>query len=222
LYSYVLNNPLINTDPTGMECVWDDGSYDSNDDPDTGSKKQCEGGNMGGHWVDHSFFENANNNGVNLPDWSPDANSSTSPTTPLGLVNLVSTCTDTILGAINAQFAQTGLDMTTDNVTDNFWYNGAVNIDIKATNLSTAQYKAIHDGRFMNPDGNETSPSLHLPKGPGGSDSLQTLPFSKQNGSVSTTAHIDSALAGILHPFGTAIHVSTDVRDSGAHRTPCP
>ena len=28
LYSYVLNNPLINTDPDGKECVWDDGSYD--------------------------------------------------------------------------------------------------------------------------------------------------------------------------------------------------
>jgi hypothetical protein len=26
-YSYVLNNPLTNTDPSGMECVWDDGSF---------------------------------------------------------------------------------------------------------------------------------------------------------------------------------------------------
>jgi RHS repeat-associated protein len=29
LYSYVLNNPLTYTDPSGEECVWDDGSFDS-------------------------------------------------------------------------------------------------------------------------------------------------------------------------------------------------
>ena len=59
------------------------------------------GRQYGRHWVDHSFFEKANKNGANLPDLSPDANSSTSPTTPLGLVSLVSTCTDTILGVSN-------------------------------------------------------------------------------------------------------------------------
>jgi RHS repeat-associated protein len=37
LYSYVLNNPLRNTDPDGRECVWDDGSFDSKDDAGTGS-----------------------------------------------------------------------------------------------------------------------------------------------------------------------------------------
>jgi RHS repeat-associated protein len=223
LYSYVLNNPLINTDPTGMECVWDDGSYDSNDDPDTGSTKKCEGGSMGGHWVDHSFFQNANDNGANLPDWSSKPNSSIDLNSPLGLVTLLATCTDTILDAINAQFAQTGLDMTTDNVTDNFYYHGAVNIDISATNLSSGQYNSIHAGRYRNPNGSDSSPSLHLPKGPGGSDSPQTIPFSNpKNGTISATAHIDSALAGLFHPSGTLQHYKTDVQGSGANRSPCP
>jgi RHS repeat-associated protein len=71
-YAYALNNPLNYTDPTGLECVWDDGSYDSNDDPETGRRADgthpgCEGN--GGQWVDHSYFQQ---NG--LADWSGDPN----------------------------------------------------------------------------------------------------------------------------------------------------
>jgi RHS repeat-associated protein len=47
-YAYVLNNPLIYTDPLGLFCVWDDGSYDSNDDPQSGSSDMCAG--LGGTW----------------------------------------------------------------------------------------------------------------------------------------------------------------------------
>lgn len=67
MYSYVLNNPLPLIDPTGLECVWDDGSYDSPGDPVTGSGNGCSA--QGGTWVDHSYFQL---NG--LADWSADPN----------------------------------------------------------------------------------------------------------------------------------------------------
>jgi RHS repeat-associated protein len=78
LYSYVRNNPLTNTDPTGMECMWDDGSYDSADDPDSGGQGKCS--NLGGTWLDPGLFENAiltNGRTANIQrgDWSSQASS---------------------------------------------------------------------------------------------------------------------------------------------------
>jgi RHS repeat-associated protein len=76
-YAYVLNNPLRYTDPSGLECVWDDGSYDSADDPDTGNADDCS--HQGGSWVDPDLFENAMlTNGQwhsNYGDWSSSPNS---------------------------------------------------------------------------------------------------------------------------------------------------
>jgi hypothetical protein len=242
LYSYVRNNPLINTDPTGMECVWDDGSYDDQHDPDTGNDVDANGNDIagsgykkcsaaGGTWVDHSFFENANNNGANLPDWSPNANSSTSPNSPLGLVNLVSTCADTILSAMNS--ATGGQGFTAADVTDNFFWGGAVNIDVTATDLPAAQFNAVQQtrylpGTFMG-DITGAGPSLHLPAGPGNGsptqDSPNTIPFAKTNvggtTTVSISAHIDSALSDAAHPIGAAIHYAVDVAGA-ATRNPCP
>ena len=47
-YSYVLNNPTNATDPTGLRCVWEDGTFDSEDDPQTGSPTHCD--DAGGIW----------------------------------------------------------------------------------------------------------------------------------------------------------------------------
>ena len=60
LYSYVMNNPLKFTDPSGEECVWDDGSYDAADDKQTGSASGCSG--QGGTYVPPSIFEGAEGN----------------------------------------------------------------------------------------------------------------------------------------------------------------
>jgi RHS repeat-associated protein len=57
-YSYVLNNPLNAVDPSGLVCVWSDGSYDATDDPETGSREQCENDYNGGVWIDDKMGGN--------------------------------------------------------------------------------------------------------------------------------------------------------------------
>jgi len=64
-YAYVLNNPLSMVDPLGLECVWDDGSYDSKDDAETGSRGGCT--KAGGTYFDPSTLSAPNG------DWSDQA-----------------------------------------------------------------------------------------------------------------------------------------------------
>jgi RHS repeat-associated protein len=67
LYSYVRNNPLVFTDPTGRQCEWDDGSYDAADDPNTGKQADCE--SAGGRYVDPQTAGE-----IGMKDWSADPN----------------------------------------------------------------------------------------------------------------------------------------------------
>lgn len=67
-YAYVLNNPLSMVDPLGLQCVWDDGSWDSGNDPETGSSDSCTG--AGGVWVEPDYFAT-----LGLGDWSSTGNS---------------------------------------------------------------------------------------------------------------------------------------------------
>jgi len=75
-YAYALNNPLALTDPLGLFCVWDNGSFDANDDPLTGNQQDCEN-KYGGTWFngDPSNWIDQNGNPVfGSNDWSADTN----------------------------------------------------------------------------------------------------------------------------------------------------
>jgi RHS repeat-associated protein len=47
-YSYVLNNPMNATDPTGLWCVWEDVSHDDRPEDGGFTEEQCD--KEGGHW----------------------------------------------------------------------------------------------------------------------------------------------------------------------------
>jgi RHS repeat-associated protein len=94
-YAYGLNNPLSNVDPSGFECVWEDGSFDANDDPQTGDPFGCQ--NMGGTWVELG-------QGGNWSDQPNAANATLVASIQAGKVNSV-----TILG-LDGQYYSTLYD----------------------------------------------------------------------------------------------------------------
>jgi RHS repeat-associated protein len=48
-YAYTINDPINLIDPLGQVCIWDDGSFDSQGDPQSGTKELCTG--LGGTWT---------------------------------------------------------------------------------------------------------------------------------------------------------------------------
>jgi len=81
-YAYVMNNPVSAVDPFGLNCVWDDGSFDSTDDPNSGNSDSCAA--LGGTWIGNDVFAN-----LGLGDWSPDSSWYLS-----NMVNVIHTCSE--------------------------------------------------------------------------------------------------------------------------------
>ena len=94
-YVYVMNNPLGLSDPSGKECVWDDGSYDAadedpydnlsgEDDADTGTPEGCAG--AGGTYVPPAIFEAVEGNQPGSWSDQPNAQIAFDWTTPSAIV----------------------------------------------------------------------------------------------------------------------------------------
>jgi RHS repeat-associated protein len=71
-YAYVQNNPMSMTDSGGLECVWDDGSYDASDDVSTGNPDGCAA--QGGTYIPPEIFQGVEGNQDG--SWSGEANPS--------------------------------------------------------------------------------------------------------------------------------------------------
>lgn len=199
-YAYVLNNPLRFTDPSGMECVWEDGSYDSADDPDTGNAAGCSG--QGGTYINPDLFENAlltngQNANIQYGSWSGQGNSTiaSSWTTPAAQINA-----DPNNIPLSGDFSYSGMNQ---NQFVNMMQNANVVVSPMDTWLSTITKS--HPGINMR----SANPicSVHL----------NITPGSGENGKpVTGNFHYDlfNPLApgtDILDPVNTAAHATFDV-----------
>jgi RHS repeat-associated protein len=126
-------------------------------------------------------------------------------------------CSENILNAVNNQF---GSDDTSANVTGQFNYSkgapdgqGTLNLNISSTQPGSPGRYPINWWSYIIGYG----PTLHVPNGPGGSDSPDTLKFNPDSPNL-FTAHIDSA-----YPYGVGFlfHYLIDMKGIGGYQ-PCP
>lgn len=231
-YAYVVNTPLSSTDPTGLSCSFL-GVGVTNADPDgsdrdfgalndfgctrvltemaSTAKSLFDGYIEQSHAEDRAIYQRTVDCGNN-PGSCCDANSETQqPTTGV--------CTDKILSAGNSRF---GTNFTNSNVIGTFVHSTygpeatqTVNLNISAG----SQISSVAPGRY--PLNWWTyvfgiGPTLHVPAGPGGFDSDQTIRFGQNN---DFTEHLDNAFAG-WNPLGDLFHGVIDVLGIGRNRCP--
>lgn len=129
-------------------------------------------------------------------------------------------CEKKILSAGNNQF---GTNSTANNVIgDPFYHSTFGPLDTQTANLNISagsEISMVAPGRY--PVNWWTyiigyGATLHVPSGPSGLDSGQTIPFGQNN---DYTEHLDNAYAG-WNPLGDLLHGLIDILGIG--RNPCP
>lgn len=159
-YAYVLNNPLRSIDPTGTECVWDDGSYDSNDDAQTGNYGDCN--KAGGTWVDHSYFQDQGQG-----DWSGDPNADIAGyAASIATANSTATCPSVPGGSL-------GASEVANNVAH--WNSTQSQLNASGTNASSLAFGGMFLGSVLPYGSNDYKNKASAPP------SLRTAQFGNFN-----------------------------------------
>jgi RHS repeat-associated protein len=231
-YTYVFNNPLTNTDPTGL-CTFDgDGNAVGDEDGPcysggSGGSATVDGGAIDSLPIIPFFYCCSYVTGeLSGPverqkparDFRPSA--SMPPNTGSPLPPQIQACDSAILNAVNTKFKTS---FTDTNVTRRFQFStgapdgqGTLNLNISVP--AAMQPTKVAVGRYpVNPATYilGAGATLHIPPGPGGADSPLTLPFNASQ----FTAHLDSALP--YNPIGLLTHLLQDMSSLGGYK-PCP
>lgn len=120
-----------------------------------------------------------------------------------------------IAAANEASHQQTNVNVS--NVTGTQWFNGDLSVNFADPNVSSS---VLPPGRYSLSIFNYflgLSPSLHVPKAGGADPSV----YGMRGTTFNFTTHFDSAYSTPHTPIGALKHWYVDVRDHGAHRTPC-
>jgi RHS repeat-associated protein len=212
-YAYVNGDPLEETDPTGMWCIF--GIWGNT--CDSGEPTNQDGDPWGPPTDDQPVPPG--HPPIRVGVKRPGRQLEQSTTAPNNGPQQQNACTRQILNAVGNQFGPGTYD-----VTNTFPQGGGADLQITATNLSASQFDAFQTGRY--PLNWWTyvigyGPTLHVT---GATFSDPHAYFSNSNiggvTSVDFTAHIDTAFA--YNPIGFLIHFFRDMLHLGGPRNPCP